>query len=150
MTPVTVIRHPKERRSKCSLTSLEGRDDICFKRAHREWTFDITGFTVLVLGAPVLSMKDVGRPLLLLDSTWRLLPQLNACLVGDGVYRTLPEVPSAYPRISKLAEDPTGGLASVEALFLAKVLLGERDNTLLENYYWRSNFLENLKRCGIC
>lgn len=143
-----VIRHPKERRRKCSLTPLEGRADIRFYRARPEWTFDITGFTVLALGAPELSVKDAGRPLLLLDSTWRLLPQLEACLIGDGVRRTLPAVRSAYPRVSKIAEDPAGGLASVEALFLAKLLLGERDDTLLANYYWRSEFLENLKRSG--
>jgi pre-rRNA-processing protein TSR3 len=150
MTPITIIRHPKERRSKCSLTPLEGRADISFCRARPGWTFDATGFTLLALGAPVLSMEDAGRPLLLLDSTWRLLPQLEACILGEGVRRTLPKVSSAYPRVSKIAEDPQGGLASVEALFLAKVMLGERDDTLLENYHWRSEFLENLERSGIC
>lgn len=152
MTQVTVIRHPKERRSKCSLTPLESRADIHFVRARSgsEWTFDMTGFTVLALGAPELSLKDAGRPLLLLDSTWRLLPQLEACLVGEGVRRTLPEVQGAYPRTSKIAEDPNGGLASVEALFLAKLLLGERDDTLLANYHWRAEFLENLQAAGIC
>lgn len=150
MTPIIVIRHPKERRSKCSLTPLEGRADIRFCRARPGWTFDATGFTVLALGAPILSAEDCGRSLLLLDSTWRLVPQLKACLLGEGVCRTLPAVPSAYPRTSKIAEDPTGGLASVEALFLTKVLLGERDDTLLANYHWRSQFLENLERHGIC
>ena len=149
MAQITVIRHPKERRSKCSLTPLEGRADIRFFRARPEWTFDITGFTVLALGAPELAMRDAGRPLLLLDSTWRLLPQLEACLIGDGVRRTLPAVRGAYPRVSKIAEDPAGGLASVEALFLAKLLLGERDDTLLAHYHWRSEFLENLKRASI-
>jgi len=150
MVSVTVIRHPKERRSKCSLTSLEGRADIDFHRSQPGWTFDITGFTVLALGAPELSMKDAGRPLLLLDSTWRLLPQLEACLTGNGVYRTLPSVEGAYPRTSKIAEDPSGGLASVEALFLAKLLLGDRDDTLLANYHWRSRFLKNLEHVSIC
>ena len=150
MTEITVIRHPKERRSKCSLTPLEGRADIEFHRARPGWTLDVTGFTVLALGAPELSMDDAGRPLLLLDSTWRLLPQLEACLTGGGVRRTLPSVKGAYPRTSKIAQDPVGGLASVEALFLAKVLLGERDDTLLENYHWRSEFLKNLEHAGIC
>ena len=144
--PVTVIRHPKERRSKCSLTPLEGRGDIRFLKARSGWEFDVTGYTVLALGAPVLSEADVGRPLLLLDSTWRLLPQLEACLTGEGVRRTLPAVATAYPRVSKLDQDPHGGLASVEALYLARLLLGERDDSLLENYYWRSAFMENLQR----
>ena len=149
MVPISVIRHPKERRSKCSLTPLEGRADIDFFRARPNWSFDMTGFTVLALGAPELSPEDAGRPLLLLDSTWRLLPQIEACLHGQGVRRTLPAVPTAYPRISKIAEDPMGGLASVEALFLAKLLLGERDDALLADYYWRDEFLQSLKQADL-
>ncbi len=149
MVPISVIRHPKERRSKCSLTPLEGRADIDFFRARPNWSFDMTGFTVLALGAPELSPEDAGRPLLLLDSTWRLLPQIEACLHGQGVRRTLPAVPTAYPRISKIAEDPMGGLASVEALFLAKLLLGERDDALLADYYWRDEFLQSLKQANL-
>lgn len=149
MTPISIIRHPKERRSKCSLTPLEGREDITFYRARENWSFDMSGFTVLALGAPELSAEDAGRPLLLLDSTWRLLPQLEACLYGEGIRRTLPAVATAYPRVSKIAEDPHGGLASVEALYLAKLLLGERDDSLLEAYYWRESFLENLKHLNL-
>ena len=109
------------------------------------WSFDVTGFTVLALGAQELSVNDAGRPLLLLDSTWRLLPQLEACLYGEGVRRTLPAVVTAYPRVSKIAEDPHGGLASVEALYFAKLLLGERDDSLLSAYHWRETFIQTLK-----
>lgn len=147
--PVTVIRHPKERRSKCSLTPLEGRADIRFLKARAGWEFDITGYTVLALGAPELSVEDAGRPLLLLDSTWRLLPQLEACLKSEGVRRTLPAVATAYPRVSKIDQDPHGGLASVEALYLARLMLGERDDNLLQSYYWRDEFIENLTRSGL-
>jgi pre-rRNA-processing protein TSR3 len=98
-----------------------------------------------------MSPADAGRPLLLLDSTWRLLPQLEACLHGQAIRRTLPAVPTAYPRVSKLTNDPTRGLASVEALYLAKLMLGERDDTLLEDYYWAEAFMRNLKEAGfIC
>lgn len=144
--PVTIIRHPKERRSKCSLTPFEGRSDIRFLKARIGWEFDITGYTVLALGAPQLSAKDAGRPLLLLDSTWRLLPQLEACLSGEGERRTLPAVATAYPRVSKIDKDPGGGLASIEALYLARLLLGERDDSLLHAYHWRDDFIGILKR----
>ncbi len=149
VTPVSIIRHPKERRSKCSLTPLEGREALSFHRARLGWTFDMTGFTVLALGAPEMSEADAGRPILLLDSTWRLLPQVEACLVGEGVRRTLPAVPTAYPRISKIAEDPMGGLASVEALYLARLLIGERDDSLLSSYHWRKEFLGTLRTFGL-
>jgi len=148
MTHISVIRHPKERRSKCSLTPFEGRGDFTFYRARPGWTFDVSHFTVLALGAPEMSTADAGRPLLLLDSTWRLLPQLEACLVGQGERRTLPAVPTAYPRISKISNNPMGGLASIEALYLAKLLIGERDDSLLASYHWRKVFLASLKARG--
>lgn len=145
MTPITVIRHPKERISKCSLQPLHSRPDITFLKATRSFTFDATGYTLLAVDAPPLSPEDAGRPLLLLDSTWRLLPQLMACLTGTPVPRSIPgDIRTAYPRISKIAEDPLAGLASVEALYLAKRLIGEDDPSLLDAYHWREAFLEQV------
>lgn len=149
MISISIIRHPKERRSKCTLTPLEGRSDCQFYKARPDFCFDMTGFTVLALGAPELSEADAGRPLLLLDSTWRLLPQIEACLHGSGVHRTLPSVETAYPRVSKIAEDPMGGLASIEALYLAKLCLGERDDSLLADYYWKDVFIQRLQSVGL-
>ena len=145
MYPISVIRHQKERLSKCTLAQLNEREDITFYKAKPGWRFDVTGFTVLAMGAPELSVADSGRPLLLLDSTWRLLPKLQSCLYGSSLSRTLPAVSTAYPRESKLAQDPLCGLASIEALYLAKLVFGERDDTILESYYWREEFKDNLR-----
>ncbi|MFP4070180.1 MAG: hypothetical protein ACOC4K_04555 [Verrucomicrobiota bacterium] len=144
-----IIRHPKERRSKCSLTPLEGRPDLIFHRAGPDFAFDAGGHVLLGMDGPRMTAADAGRPLILLDSTWRLLPQLEACLCGDPLRRTLPRVPTAYPRRSKIAEDPLGGLASVEALYLAELVRGNRDDTLLAAYHWRDEFLENLREAGL-
>lgn len=147
MTAVTVIRHPKERISKCSLKPLHDRENIDFFKAHDTFSFDGTGFIALALDAPVLSPADQGKPLLLLDSTWRLLPQVMACVTGEPIYRSLPAgIETAYPRVSKIAEDPLGGLASVEALYLALRILGEDDPTLLDEYYWKEPFLASLEK----
>ena len=43
--------------------------------------------------------------------------------------------------MSRHFEDPTGGLASIEALYLAKRLLGDDDASLLDGYHWREEFL---------
>lgn len=150
MIPVTIIRHVKERRSKCSLTPLEGREDVIFLRARAGWTFDATGFTVLGLDAPIISSADVSRPLLLLDSTWRLLPQLESCLVGTVIRRSLPSIQTAYPRVSKIAHDPHGGLASIEALYLAQYLLGTADVSILEEYHWRERFIGAIRESDCC
>jgi pre-rRNA-processing protein TSR3 len=48
---------------------------------------------------------------------------------------------TAYPRKSKLFEDPERGLASVEALYAALALLGEQRQELLANYRWARTFL---------
>ena len=90
--PVTVIRHPKERPSKCSLEPLQGRPEITFIEASRTLQFDCTGYILLAVDAPVLSPSDANSPILLLDSTWRLLPELEACLVGTPIRRSLPPV----------------------------------------------------------
>lgn len=150
MTSVTVIRHPKERISKCSLKSLHDESWIEFYKANEGFSFDATGYILLALDAPVLSAKDEGHPLLLLDSTWRLLPQVQECVQGEPIYRTLPEgVETAYPRVSKISEDPMGGLASIEALYLALKILGEDKPELLSDYYWKDDFLKNLQKVGL-
>ena len=143
--PVTVIRHPKERVSKCSLRPLHDRPEMTFLKATPGFSFDATGFLLLAVDAPELSPADRGAPLLLLDSTWRYLPVLQACVVGTPIPRSLPRtLATAYPRASKLFDDPAAGLASVEALYAAKRLLGEDDPTLLDGYHWKTEFLARL------
>lgn len=143
--PVIIIRHPKERLSKCSLEPLRGREDVEFIKANPGFRFDATGYILLTLDAPLLSPADAGKPLLLLDSTWRRLPQLESCLEGEPLRRSLPEgIKTAYPRVSKTFTDPPGGLASVEALYVAKRIFGEEDATLLDHYRWKEEFLNNL------
>ena len=137
-----VIRHPKERKSKCSLEPLRQRPDIRFYNAIEGFKFDATGYILLRVDAPVLSPTDSHLPLLLLDSTWRLLPRMEAALTGEPIPRSLPpSLVTAYPRVSKISPDPTRGLASVEALYAARLLQGRATDGLLEQYFWRDEFL---------
>lgn len=147
MIPTVVIRHPKERMSKCSLRPLHGRENITFHKAKEGFQFDATNYTLLCVDAPILSEADAERPLLLLDSTWRLLPKLESHLYGEPIRRSLPPAKTAYPRITKMDdhEDPDAGLASVEALYLAQKLLGYDEPSLLNGYHWREDFLKNLQ-----
>ena len=65
---------------------------------------------------------------------------------GEPIPRSIPaQVQTAYPRTSKLEPDPDTGLASVEALHVAKLLLGERDDSLLDGYHWKEAFIEHLE-----
>lgn len=142
-----VIRHPKEKKSKCSLQPLVEREDIIFHEARSGFKFDSTGYILLQVDAPVLSEADAGLPLLLLDSTWRLLPQLEATLTGIPTARSLPPwLKTAYPRISKISPDPVRGLASVEALYAARLLAGRPIEGLLDHYYWKAPFLQQFEK----
>jgi pre-rRNA-processing protein TSR3 len=148
-----ILRHPRERRSKCSLEPLRGRADLHFLQARPGFCFNATGYVMLDLAAPVLGAADAAYPLLLPDSTWRLLPQVLERIHGAPIRRSLPvQARSAYPRCSKLIIDPERGLASVEALFLARCLQGRRDDSLLAAYHWRAAFLaaNQALLAGIC
>jgi len=142
----TVIRHAKERISKCSLRHLHDRPEMTFYKCKPGFRFDATDFTLLAIDAPPLSTADAGRPLLLLDSTWRWLPQLLQCVHGEAVPRSIPgNIATSYPRTSQVYEDPTGGLASVEALYVARKILGDDDESLLDGYHWKSGFLATVR-----
>lgn len=152
MTPVptTVIRHPKERIRKCSLRFLHERPEMTFLRGKPRLRFDATGFLLLAVDGPPLSQADRGAPLLLLDSTWRRLAQLEECVAGSPIRRSIPGgVRTAYPRVSKVFDDPADGLASVEALYVARKLLGDDDPELLAGYHWRQDFLQIVTRAGL-
>jgi pre-rRNA-processing protein TSR3 len=97
------------------------------------------------MDAPPLTAADQGHPLLILDSTWRWLPDLESCLDGNPIRRSLPAgVATAYPRQSRAHQDPEGGLASVEAVYLAKRILADDDPSLLDGYHWKDEFLANV------
>lgn len=141
-----VLRHPRERKSKCSLEPLRARADLRFLTYRPGLELAADGFVLLEVGAPVLGADDAGLPLLLLDSTWRLLPKLRRILTGEPRRRSLPAfAQTAYPRRSKIAPDPPDGLASVEALYLARRLQGRSTEGLLDDYPWRDDFLRRLR-----
>lgn len=139
---VVVIRHARERISKCSLRHLHDRPGFTFHKAIKGFEFDATGYLELAVDAEPLSITDRDHPLLLLDSTWRLLGELRGCVTGATIRRSIPgAVKTAYPRTSRYYEDPDGGLASIEALYVALQVLGYHDPTLLNGYHWKDEFL---------
>jgi pre-rRNA-processing protein TSR3 len=163
--PVVIIRHPKEKRRKCTVEPLRGRPGFTFYNARPGFVFEASNCLLLSVDAPCLSPADAAwlnnppsptreenieknpthakRTLLLLDAAWRLLPVLEKCLSGIPRKRSLPAtLKTAYPRLSKMTEDPTQGLASIEALYAALALLGHNDPGLLDDYHWKEDFLE--------
>lgn len=169
---IVAIRHVKEKRSKCSLTPVESLAGTLFRRAKPGFSYDGTGCLLLTPDAPEVSAADAFlrederalfaqtrpdllvsdesgralRPVLLLDSVWRLLPAMRAKIFGVPLERSLPRwVRTAYPRVSKMTEDPDCGLATVEALYAAVRLMGFDCPEILDGYLWREEFLAQFK-----
>ena len=140
----TIVRHPDENLAKCSLEPLRHRAEFSFLQYSSFLEVESTGAIVLSVEAPLISDEDVGRPLILLDGNWKHVPKLKSCLRGNPLYRSLPPVSTAYPRRNDGGLDPAGGLASVEALYLALKLMGHDDISLLSHYHWREQFLKSL------
>ena len=142
--PTIILRHKRENLKKCSLRGLEERSDFKFFTYPKEFPSCLNGYVLLTLGAPPLSEKESSHGLFLIDATWRYasvmlksLPNLDTCIP-----RSLPShLRTAYPRRQDDCPDPQTGLASIEALYAAYVLLGRKTEGLLENYYWKEQFL---------
>jgi len=138
--PTIFVVHPRERRSKCSLEPLRGREGFLFWTFPEQGDLPLDGYVRLGLGGPVIGSDDAGRGLLVLDGTWRLAARMEADYSKLPV-RSLPVLQTAYPRSSKIFDNPTGGLASIEALWAAYHLLGRSTDGLLDHYHWADQFL---------
>lgn len=138
--PTIFVVHPRERRSKCTIEPLRGRDGFVF------WTFPdigpepLDGYVRLGLGGDLLGPADRDRGLLVLDGTWRLAERMVPPFAHLPV-RSLWRWQTAYPRQSKLFDDPSAGLATIEALYAAFVQMSRSTKGLLESYLWKDRFL---------
>lgn len=138
--PTIIVVHPKEKRSKCSVEPLRGRDEFVFWKFPDQGPEPLDGYVRLGLGGPELSADDADKGLLILDGTWRLAQRMEP-FFRDVPVRTLPPWKTAYPRTSKLFEDPTGGLATIEAVYAAHSIVDRDVSNLLDHYHWADEFL---------
>lgn len=133
-----VIRHRRENLRKCSLHGLEGDPSLHFLSYPSPAVHSFEGYLLLKVGAQQLQPADSHLCLLLLDATWALAEKMQKTLVLPLEARSLPEeIVTAYPRRQQVI----GGLASIEALFVAHLILGRPYAHLLGSYYWRESFL---------
>lgn len=137
--PTLILVHPRERKSKCTVRPLAGLPGFEFRRFPLRLPIP-EGYVRLGLGGPVLSAADADAGLLILDGTWRWAERMESRL-GEIPVRSLPPLVTAYPRTSKVFDDPTAGLATVEAVYAALKLLGRSVDGVLDHYHWREEFL---------
>lgn len=139
-----VIRHRRENLKKCSLRGLESRSDLSFYTYPRDTIPSLEGFLVLSFEGQPLSREDSGSRIVIVDGTWKLAQAIykNTPQLHLLEKRSLPaQYVTAYPRRQEDCEDPERGLASVEALFIARLLQGKCTDGLLDNYHWKEKFL---------
>lgn len=148
-TQTIVLRHRKENLKKCSLRGLEGRSDFVFFTYPTSVLPELKKTLVLSMGAPVISEKDAHLDLFMLDATWSKAGAMMKSLEGSGgvleqmIPRGLPEgFKTAYPRRQLDCPEPSKGLASIEAIYIAYHLMGKNTEGLLDHYYWKDDFLE--------
>lgn len=139
--PTIIVVHPKERRSKCSVAPLRGRPDFRFWTYPKKEAELLDGYVRLGIGGPELTADDAECGLLVLDGTWRWAADMEADYAELPV-RSLPAIHTAYPRVSKLFDDPQNGLATIEAVFAAYQFMGRSVDGLLDEYYWADSFRE--------
>ncbi|MES2272683.1 MAG: DUF367 domain-containing protein [Chlamydiota bacterium] len=139
-----ILRHRRENLKKCSLRGLESRLDLAFYTYPIAPLPDLSGYLLLKVGAPPLSRRDCEKGLFLIDGTWRLAQIMEKQLARPMESRSLPEgFVTAYPRRQTDCPDPSAGLSSVEALYIAHRLLNRPfAGELLEHYHWKEQFLE--------
>ena len=138
-----------ETTNKCTILPLAYRPDFKISR--------YKGPGVHSLAAPILLhpdgvlLNEVGSDVLrdasgiaAVDCIWRRLqPIVNGMVEISPLLVRIPSgFETAYPRKSKISGDPDGGLATIEALFIAAAFCGVWDESLLCEYWFGRSFLE--------
>lgn len=141
-----VLRHRRENLKKCSLRGLENREDFKFYTYPSRSLPLLTNTILLSLGAPELTLQDQNCNLFLIDATWRYAEVMQRQVLKEQPHLILRSLPAtlktSYPRRQDDCVDPEKGLASIEALYAAYLILGWEASGLLNNYHWRDDFLD--------
>ncbi len=147
LLPTIVIRHRKENLKKCSLHGLEDRSDLHFLTYPVASLPQLENYFLLSFDGPLLSKEDHDSGLVILDGTWRYAKKMeeNLPILATLPKRSLPKfIKTAYPRKQADCANPERGLASIEAIYVAHLLLERNVEGLLENYYWKKEFLSGV------
>jgi pre-rRNA-processing protein TSR3 len=139
--PTIIVVHPKEKRRKCTVEPLRGKEGFVFWKFPHLGPESLDGYVRLGFDGPQLSRADADRGLLILDGTWRLTQAMEPAF-GHVPPRSLPPWKTAYPRLSKMFQNPEGGLATIEAVFAAHQILGRNTAGILDGYHWAADFLK--------
>ncbi len=141
-----ILMDKKENPRKCTILPQKARRDfrIRYFSGNRAIPSFETDCLLHIHGEDLSAIDPAGvRSVGLIDCTWR---KVAGCL--QKLAKPLPRlvrIPegfvTAYPRRNAEGKDPEAGLATIEALFIAAAFLGLWDETLLDKYYFKDEFL---------
>ena len=143
-----ITSHNEKKEKKCTLYPLRGRSDFSFRTKKDPGQFASDSILLLPGGEPLTAelateIRDTKElstghvlEIVLIDSRWKKT---------NGILWSLPPIRrvslEGYVTGAKRKEPPPpGGLASIEALFMASLLFGKPDFTLLSDYRFRESF----------
>ncbi|NGX56381.1 MAG: hypothetical protein K1060chlam5_00619 [Candidatus Anoxychlamydiales bacterium] len=143
MPPTIILRHRKENLKKCSLKGLEKNKDFLFYTYPKDTIIDLSNYFLLHMDGEPISEKDSDKGIFLIDSTWKYLDKILNVIPNNIEKRSIPKIyKTAYPRKQTLCSDPDFGLASIEALYIAYMLMKRDCSKILDNYYFKEEFLK--------
>lgn len=139
-----------ETANKCTIAPLSYRSDFSIRRFPRGMPIPRLQSAVLLhmdgVGMDQMSPDSLGgKSLSAVDCVWRRLdPIMNWLEKPLPILARIPEgFVTAYPRKSALPElDPSGGLATIEALFIGAAFMGHWDLSILQEYFFADRFLQ--------
>jgi pre-rRNA-processing protein TSR3 len=143
-----VVMDSKENTKKCTVAPLSGRSDFHFEIFDRGKVVPKldAAFLLHIDGVPLQDLPKVNNQeatLAVIDSHWKACEKIIRFITPPlpSLVKIPPDFVTAYPRSSKIFADPDGGLATIEAVFIAATFLGTWDETLLDHFHWKKEFL---------
>ena len=99
--PTFILRHRKENLKKCSLEGMEKREETQFFTYPKDALPFVPNTILLKCHAPILTLLDTRKPLLILDGSWKYAARMEKYVyhLGPWEARSLPpQYKTAYPR----------------------------------------------------
>lgn len=139
-----VLLDEGETPNKCTIAPLTHRSDFQIIRTKNlKGKIHLRAEILLHMdGCNILDLPKSVSGIAAIDCVWRRLEPLTQRIVSPKWVRLPDGIQTAYPRRDDRGEDPTAGLATIEALFAARAILGIWDVSLLENYHFGRKFVE--------
>ncbi len=145
MLEYEIIVDHGETSNKCTILPLRYRHDFHISQVPGSFSLEaeiLLHPEGLALNEFVKS-KPAIRRLAAVDCVWRRLDPILQVIHAPQSRVSIPAgFVTAYPRVSKKDFDPSGGLATIEALFIAAAFLGHWDVSMLREYFFAEKFLE--------